>query len=95
MTSGQPVQMDTSWEVFIGQETTLGCTTSKRLDVVSQKACQIDMRTAILNFFWGSFDGKGLSECRREGYYMAGIFRGDCDKLYCLEELKCCRMIGN
>ncbi|CAH3138304.1 unnamed protein product [Pocillopora meandrina] len=42
---------------------------------------------------WGSFDGKGLSECRREGYYMAGIFRGDCDKLYCLEEFKCCRMI--
>ena len=44
---------------------------------------------------WGSFDGKGLSECKREGYYMAGIFRGDCDKLYCLEEFKCCRMIGN
>ena len=43
---------------------------------------------------WGSFDGKGLSECKREGYYMAGIFRGKCDKLYCLEEFKCCRMIG-
>ena len=51
ITSRQPVQMDTSWEVFIGQETTLGCTTSKRLDVVSQKACQIDMRTAILKMF--------------------------------------------
>ena len=43
--------MDTPREVFIGQETTLGCTTSKRLDVVSQKACQIDMRTAILKMF--------------------------------------------
>ena len=51
LTSGQPVLMDTSWEAFIGQETTLGCTTSKRLDVVSQKACQIDMRTAILKMF--------------------------------------------
>lgn len=43
---------------------------------------------------WSSFDRKGLSECKREGYYMAGIFRGNCDKLYCLEEFKCCRMIG-
>ena len=88
--------MDTSWEVFTGQETTLGCTTSKRLDVVSQKACQIDIYAdCYIENVWGSFDGKGLSECKREGYYMAGIFRGDCDKLYCLEEFKCCRMIGN
>ena len=44
---------------------------------------------------WGSFDGKGLSVCKRESYYMTGIYRGDCDKLYCLEEFMCCRMKGN
>ena len=43
----------------------------------------------------GTLDGKGLSVCKREGYYMTGIFTGDCDKRYCLEEFKCCRMIGN
>ncbi|PFX27877.1 uncharacterized protein LOC111327026 [Stylophora pistillata] len=42
---------------------------------------------------WGSLDHKGLSECEREGYYMVGIFKGNCDKLYCLEEFKCCRMM--
>ena len=70
LTRGQPVQMGILWEVFIGQGKTIGCITSKRLD----------------ENVWGSFDGKGLSECKREGYYMAGIFRGKCDKLYCLEE---------
>ena len=44
---------------------------------------------------WGSFDSKGLSVCKREGYYMTGIYRSNCDKLHCLEEFMCCRMIGN
>ena len=43
---------------------------------------------------WGSFDDKGLSVCKREGYYMTGTYKGDCDMLYCPEEFMCCKMIG-
>ena len=39
-----------------------------------------------------SFDNKGLSKCKKTGYYVAGIYRGGCDKLYCIEMLKCCKM---
>ena len=35
---------------------------------------------------WGSFDRKGLSVCKRQGYYMTGIYISDCDRLYCLKE---------
>jgi len=38
---------------------------------------------------WNSFDRKGWAECRA-GYAMAGIYRNDCSKLYCIEEFKCC-----
>ena len=34
--------------------------------------------------------GSGWKECTREGYYVAGIYRGSCDKFECLEWLKCC-----
>ena len=40
---------------------------------------------------WSSFDRKGWSSCR-DGYYMAGLYRESCEKLYCLEEFKCCKM---
>eukprot|EP00112_Aurelia_sp_Birch-Aquarium-sp1_P013159 Seg2783.3 transcript_id=Seg2783.3/GoldUCD/mRNA.D3Y31 product="hypothetical protein" protein_id=Seg2783.3/GoldUCD/D3Y31 len=40
---------------------------------------------------WHSFDRKGWSKCHR-GYYMAGLYRNSCNKLYCLEEFKCCKM---
>ena len=40
---------------------------------------------------WRSFDHKGWSKCR-PGYYMAGLYRNKCNKLYCLEEFKCCKM---
>ncbi len=40
---------------------------------------------------WGSFDRKGWSTCN-SGYYMAGLYRNSCDKLYCIEEFKCCKM---
>ena len=40
---------------------------------------------------WRSFNSKGWSSCYH-GYYMAGLYRNSCDKLYCLEEFKCCRM---
>lgn len=38
-----------------------------------------------------SFDNKGLSSCD-DGYYMTGIYRGSCDKLYCIEKMRCCKM---
>ncbi|XP_078359384.1 uncharacterized protein LOC144643868 [Oculina patagonica] len=40
---------------------------------------------------WGSFDRKGWSICN-DGYYLTGIYKGICDKLYCLEWFKCCTM---
>ena len=38
-----------------------------------------------------SFDHKGWSICA-SGYYMAGLYRNDCNELYCLEYFKCCKM---
>ena len=38
-----------------------------------------------------SFDNKGVSSCD-DGYYMAGFYRGVCDRLYCIEKIKCCKM---
>eukprot|EP00111_Clytia_hemisphaerica_P016334 TCONS_00048365-protein len=40
---------------------------------------------------WFSFDHKGWSRCN-PGYYIQGMFRSDCNQLYCLEEFKCCEM---
>ncbi|XP_028413893.1 uncharacterized protein LOC114536743 isoform X2 [Dendronephthya gigantea] len=40
---------------------------------------------------WSSFDRKGWSSCA-SGYYMTGLYRSSCQKLYCLEEFKCCKM---
>ena len=51
-------------------------------------------------YWWGScynqdimlsFDKKGLSKCD-DGYYMTGVYRGGCDGLRCIEEIKCCKM---
>ena len=39
-----------------------------------------------------SFDKKGWSNCK-DGYHMAGFYRGGCDKLYCIEKFKCCKML--
>ena len=38
-----------------------------------------------------TFDKKGWSSCA-DGYYMAGFYKGGCDKLYCIESFKCCSM---
>ena len=38
-----------------------------------------------------SFDNKGWSVCDGD-YYMAGFYKGNCDKLYCIEKFKCCSM---
>ncbi|CAL1535882.1 unnamed protein product [Lymnaea stagnalis] len=37
------------------------------------------------------FDDKGLCKCK-DDYLVAGLYRGTCDNLYCLETLKCCKM---
>ncbi len=39
-----------------------------------------------------SFDNKGWNQCQREGYFMTGLYKSNCDKIYCIEKLKCCRM---
>ncbi|KAL9952520.1 hypothetical protein ACROYT_G039788 [Oculina patagonica] len=39
-----------------------------------------------------SFDNKGWSVCKKEGYYMVGLYKSVCNELYCIETFKCCRM---
>ena len=39
-----------------------------------------------------SFDKKGWSTCNVD-YYLVGIYRGGCDRLYCIEKFRCCKMI--
>ncbi|XP_059148930.1 uncharacterized protein LOC131936092 [Physella acuta] len=39
------------------------------------------------------FDNKGLCRCNND-YYVTGIYRGDCDKLYCLDKLRCCKTVS-
>lgn len=38
-----------------------------------------------------SFDNKGWSECDSD-HYLTGVYRGGCDKLRCIEKIKCCMM---
>jgi len=38
-----------------------------------------------------SFDRKGWSACR-SGYSAVGLYRSKCDKLHCIEKIKCCQM---
>ena len=39
-----------------------------------------------------SFDARGWSECQREGYYMAGFYKSNCNDLGCIEKFRCCKM---
>ena len=39
-----------------------------------------------------SFDHKGWSQCKQDGYYMAGFYKGGCNELYCIEKFRCCKM---
>ena len=36
--------------------------------------------------------GLKWSECKQGGYYIAGIYRGTCDKFDCLDKIRCCKM---
>lgn len=40
---------------------------------------------------WSCFDKKGLCQCR-QNYFVTGIYKGNCDNLYCIEKLRCCKM---
>ncbi|XP_015749586.1 PREDICTED: uncharacterized protein LOC107329410 [Acropora digitifera] len=42
---------------------------------------------------WYSFDRKGIVKCNRNDYYLAGIYKGGCDQLHCIELLFCCKMM--
>jgi len=38
-----------------------------------------------------SFDRKGDTLCRTD-YYLTGIYKGNCNHLYCIEKFRCCKM---
>ncbi|KAL9988070.1 hypothetical protein ACROYT_G002469 [Oculina patagonica] len=42
---------------------------------------------------YASFDHKGWSYCNKSGYYLTGIYKSDCNYLYCIEKFKCCNMV--
>ena len=39
----------------------------------------------------GSWDNAGWADCRA-GFYLVGFYRGQGDRLYCIEKFKCCKM---
>lgn len=66
-------------------------------NIEEAKCCKpntfVDRYEACYNENVGSsFNNRGLSKCKKEGYYLAGIYRGGCDRLYCIERFKCCKM---
>ena len=36
--------------------------------------------------------GQKDRKCKQAGYYMAGFYRGSCDRFNCMEKLRCCKM---
>ena len=45
---------------------------------------------------WSKFDhhNSGMVSCGRNGYYITGLYRSNCDLLYCVEEFMCCSMLS-
>ena len=39
-----------------------------------------------------SFNHQGWSTCKQPGYYMTGLYKSNCNNLYCIETFKCCKM---
>ena len=39
-----------------------------------------------------SFNKGGWSKCEREGYYMTGFYKSNCNNLNCIDKFKCCKM---
>ncbi|KAH9488921.1 hypothetical protein Btru_058742 [Bulinus truncatus] len=38
------------------------------------------------------FNKSATCSCKRDDYFVAGIYKGRCDELSCLEKLRCCRL---
>ena len=43
---------------------------------------------------WSSFNREGWAECQ-DDHYMVGLYRNDCEELYCIEKLSCCKGGGS
>ena len=39
-----------------------------------------------------SFDFRGWSTCKQQGYYMTGFYKSNCNDIHCIEKFKCCKM---
>ena len=67
------------------------------ITVVCGKPCEgnrdTDTRLALDNCYhenwYHSFQREGWSRCR-SGYYLSGLYRGECDSLYCINLGLCC-----
>ena len=40
-----------------------------------------------------SFDRKGWVTCDAN-YFVVGLWRGGCDRLHCIEKIRCCKMVN-
>ncbi len=40
-----------------------------------------------------SLDKRGWSKCWGDLYFVAGVYKAGCDNLYCIEMIKCCKMM--
>ncbi|CAL1547287.1 unnamed protein product, partial [Lymnaea stagnalis] len=43
---------------------------------------------------WNCLEARGLCACKA-GFHLTGLFKNECDSVYCLEELRCCSMAPN
>ena len=72
----------------------VGFTKLKKPNAVNPTHSLTSIKIATTRIYGGHLgDHKGLSECKADDYYVAGFYKSDCEKIYCIEELKCCRMI--
>ena len=51
-------------------------------------------KSCYIENVWSKFDWnrKGMVTCTRSDHYIAGLYRSICDKMYCIEEFKCCQL---
>ena len=90
ITSGPYARQDISSKACTELQVT-GCITLKKESAASLLAFRIHTRsvsTRTLVYLstrkaWAAVD---------DGYYMAGVYRGGCDRLYCIEKIRCCKM---
>jgi len=70
---------------------------SQSLSTIEKVQCCKPLKTAgyakcTRANWWSSFDKRGWSKCPGKDMAVVGLFRNKCDKLYCLEEAKCCSL---